>query len=205
MGAIAESYDHLHSLEDNCRKGHSSSYGRNPYASRDLTQGEVRMKRWPVWALLFFAADQVSKFLAFWLLENGDEVSLVGSWVLLTPKRNPYFMWGLGRELPGVRLLVAAGALLAAGILTWLYLKKLRGQFPASILKVFMILAVAGTAGNGADRVFAGAVRDFVRLPWFGTCNLADFYMTGAEVVLALMLLQKWRWRRSGELSRLEG
>ncbi|MCL6615351.1 MAG: signal peptidase II, partial [Firmicutes bacterium] len=52
-------------------------------------------------------------------------------------------------------------------------------------------LIVAGTIGNLLDQLMLGYVRDFLKLRWIGTVNLADIYATVCLVALVVALRRK--------------
>jgi signal peptidase II len=81
---------------------------------------------------------------------------------------------------------IVAGAIIA-GIIARSY----RGiTAPTDILATGLILG--GTLGNLTDRVFRGAIIDYIRVPGIPTFNIADTALTmGASLIIAHFIVQK--------------
>ncbi len=146
---------------------------------------------------LLILLDLWSKDLVYTMLQvDVSRVTVLGDWLGIICRENPAGPFGLLSGLPPevripVLVVMTMGALLIAPILLWTALP--RGVSAATPL----MLITAGAAGNMIDRLWRGAVIDFIdiRIGWWGgsatlfpTFNLADL-MIFAGIALALIMV----------------
>lgn len=85
-------------------------------------------------------------------------------------------------------LLGAISAAVAALIIS------LRKKASESVEAAAMALVLGGTLSNLIDRVFRGAVIDYIAIRGFPTFNIADAALTaGAALIITLFIIQKFR------------
>lgn len=125
-------------------------------ASRSSPTGSV-LARGALVAGMVFVVDQLTKAGA----------TALGNTAVTHPVTNPEFSLGLaGGSLPMMVLVTVAGMVAFGGYVVW---QAWRGRLPAWVPG----LLLGGATSNLVDRLFFGAVRDFVPTPWV-LWNLAD-------------------------------
>jgi len=142
------------------------------------------------------ALDLFSKWLVFASLGSGGVRQLIPGVLHLAPQENPGVAFSLFRDHPG---LIFCLTLAALAFIIWLYARHWRSG-PALMVAALGLLLI-GAAGNLADRVYFGHVRDFIdfvpKLPLVGhwpVFNLADMCITaGVALYLFSELLGKPR------------
>ena len=139
-------------------------------------------------AVVAYAVDLVSKTLAVARLSDGEDVELLGSWLVLHLTRNPGAAFSTGTEFTLLLSAVAVAALVVV-----LYLARRVGT--RAWAWSFGLL-LAGICGNLTDRVlrapgpFRGHVVDFLMVPHWPVFNVADICI---NVAAGLILLQAIR------------
>jgi signal peptidase II len=138
--------------------------------------------------VLVVAADWLSKFWVQDRIRLHDVHTVVDQWLWLNHRRNPGIAFSFFNDLPaGVRIPFLAGAALLGIFVAG---RILLGARDAS-LRVAAGLVIAGALGNLGDRLWNGAVTDFIQLRYFPFIfNVADVAITvGAVVLLARLTL----------------
>jgi len=146
-------------------------------------------------ALTVLIADQVTKFYVLnpLDLEHTEPVSL-GPFIDLVLVWNRGISYGLFQQHAEfgryILILLALGATLGFGIWLWRSVR---------LVPAFAIGLIAGGAvGNGIDRIFRGAVVDFILLHWadwrWYVFNVAD-----AAIVFGVALLLYDSWLGNGQ------
>jgi signal peptidase II len=139
-------------------------------------------------AVAAYAIDLVTKTLAVARLSGGEDVELLGSWLVLHLTRNPGAAFSTGTEFT---LLLSGVAVAALAVV--LYLARRVGT--RGWAWSFGLL-LAGICGNLTDRVlrapgpFRGHVVDFLMVPHWPVFNVADICI---NVAAGLILLQAIR------------
>ena len=129
-------------------------------------------------ALLVFLLDQLIKHIVMTSLRLGESIPVVPSILSLTHMKNPGGPSGILGDRGSIVLLVAS--ILALAALVWV----LR-WFPASFsTRVGSGLVLGGAASNLVDRLFTGAVTDYVDLHSWWVFNLADAAILVGAVAL---------------------
>ena len=139
-------------------------------------------------ALLVWALDQLTKWLAVEHLTGRGRVDLVGDLLGLRLTRNPGAAFSLGTTFTEVFTVLA---IVASAVV--LYLSPRLGNRLWAIGFGFLL---AGVTGNLTDRivrapgVFRGHVVDFLELPHWPIFNVADVSL---DVAVAVIILQGLR------------
>jgi signal peptidase II len=148
-------------------------------------------------ALAVLAADQLAKALVVARLSPGEEIRVLGPFVL-RQVRNTGSAFGLFSSNP-IPVLVAS---LASFLLLTLILYRWRLlRIRPSLLGLG--LTVGGAVGNIVDRIFRGAVVDFIDIGPWPVFNLADVSIVLGVSLLVLVLFgealkpERGRWRRT--------
>jgi signal peptidase II len=135
-----------------------------------------------------YAIDVAAKTFAVEKLAGGEDVELVGGWLVLHLTRNPGAAFSTGTELT---LLLSAIAIAAAAVVAYLA-RRIGTRAWAWALGLLM----AGICGNLTDRIarepgpFRGHVVDFLMVPHWPVFNIADICI---NVAAALIVLQAVR------------
>lgn len=143
-----------------------------------------RSRRWLTFAvaLVWLAADAVSKAVAVANLTPGRPVDALGSALRLDLLRNPGSAFSFATGYTAVLSLVAVAVVVV--------LVRLAGRLRSRAWAVAFGLLLGGALGNLADRVFRspgflrGHVVDFLALPHWPVFNLADSGITVAAVLI---------------------
>jgi signal peptidase II len=137
---------------------------------------------------VFFALDQLTKWLAVERLTGEPDRELLGQFLVLHLTRNAGAAFSTGS---GYTELFASLAIVAVVVVLWLS-RRVRNRLWA----VAFGLLLAGICGNLADRLFRapgplrGHVVDFLMLPNWPVFNVADMCI---NVAAALILVQAFR------------
>jgi signal peptidase II len=139
-------------------------------------------------AVVLYAADQVTKYLAVEHLTGQPDKPLVGDLLQLHLTRNPGAAFSTGTAFTEV---LTCFAIVAVGVV--LFLSRRLGS---TAWAVAMGVLLAGVSGNLTDRMlrepgpFRGHVIDFLMLPSWPIFNIADICI---NVAAGLILLQAFR------------
>lgn len=134
-------------------------------------------------------ADQAVKALVRREVGLGDRSDLVGGALRLVHVENDGVAFG---QLSGNATLIGAVVALALGALLWFFLANL--DTPLVWLPTGMLLG--GALGNVVDRLRAGVVTDYLKLPSWPAFNLADLCITFGVIGL-LVVVERDARRRS--------
>ncbi len=140
------------------------------------------------------AADQLTKSLARSSLGADGDSPILGGVVKLVHVQNTGIAFG---QLSGGGIIVVLLVLAAVTALLWYFLRHL--ETPLIWLAAGLVLG--GAAGNLVDRLQAGSVTDFIKLPYWPAFNLADIAITIGVVSLVVLveLDSRRKTRREGE------
>jgi len=150
-------------------------------------------------ALAIFLADQWTKRLAVGL-KHEPSIPIIPGLLHLTYVENAGIAWGLFADAgPEGRWILALISVIAAlGIVVY----ALRTPLEERVTHVGLALVLGGVLGNLTDRLWRGAVVDFLdlfigRYRW-PTFNIADFVITAGAVLLLVDAVRpspEARWR----------
>ena len=148
---------------------------------------------WPLLlALSIFLADQASKSLAVFWLSKGNSINLIDNFFRLTLVKNKGAAFGI---LPGFRGVVLLASLVAVLVVIFILHRSDSLSFLTSLALSFTL---GGAMGNLCDRLFRGAVIDFLEVPFWPVFNLADTFLV---IGLFLLILSYWKEGKSASHS----
>lgn len=139
-----------------------------------------------VLALLVFCVDQLIKHIVVASMRLGERIIIVPGTLDITHMENPGAAGGILGSTGSLLLILASIISLAA--LMWV----LR-SFPASFSsRVGCGLIFGGAASNLVDRLFVGAVVDYVDFRFWWVFNVADAAMIVGAAALTLSILRAY-------------
>ena len=123
-------------------------------------------------ALVLVALDQATKLLVLKHIELHSRVTVIPGFFDLTHLTNKGAAWGMFHDLPWIPF----GISIAAFVLLIVFLRKLSSGWPERCFALLMV--ASGIVGNCTDRLWHGAVIDFLRFYWHNlewpSFNVAD-------------------------------
>ncbi|MCH3962592.1 MAG: signal peptidase II [Solobacterium sp.] len=147
--------------------------------------------------IVCIAADQISKI---WIASNTalHSVMIIRNFFYITYAENTGMAWSM---LSGHQAFFCLAATVAIGVMLWYMIYK----NPNRLTKISLALMIAGAAGNLADRLLLGYVRDFLHFFIFGydfpIFNIADSCLT---VGVILLILASFLEEKKHEQTRVE-
>ena len=142
-------------------------------------------------AVAVIALDQFTKALARDSISGADSAELLGGLIKIVDVRNSGVAFG---QLSGGGIIVGVVVALALIALLWYFLSHLG----TPLIWLATGLVIGGAVGNIIDRVRAGAVTDFIKLPHWPAFNFADAAITvGVVSLVVLVEIDARRQRRS--------
>lgn len=150
---------------------------------------------WLLLPLVSLGLDAWSKSAILARLQLGEIKPVIPGFFNLTLGFNPGAVFGsFANASSGLR----AGLFLVVGILAVLYFgyEFLKAGTP-TLMRWAYGLILGGALGNGLDRLFRGAVVDFLDFYYgnwhYWTFNIADCCIVCGAILLGLTLLNQWR------------
>ncbi len=146
--------------------------------------------------------DQLTKLLAVRYLKGQENLVLIPGVFELEYLENYGAAFG---SFQGMRIPLIVLTLALLGILVWKYIQIPPGR-RFCLLRVSLIVLTAGACGNLIDRIVRGYVVDFlyftpINFPKF---NVADCYVVGSVIVLAILLLFVYKEEEISFLFRIK-
>lgn len=140
-----------------------------------------------IFMIIMLLADQWTKKLAVTHLKDSDPIVLIKGWLELTYVENRGAAFGILQNQRVFLLSITVLLLIICGVVL-VKLQPVKKNIPYHIL---IVLIIAGGIGNMIDRIALGYVVDFVYFSIidFPVFNVADCYITGAEIFLILFFL----------------
>lgn len=135
--------------------------------------------------LAVLACDQIAKWLVATQLTPGQRVPLVPGVFEITYTLNPGAAFGI---LPERTNLFIGLTLVVMGLI--LYIVRRHGA-PGAYVALALGLALGGAAGNLVDRLYRGAVLDFLDVRVWPVFNLADVAIVLGAVLLVWQLVRE--------------
>ncbi len=111
--------------------------------------------------LLVIFIDQLSKWLVYFFMQEGESVRILGDFFMLTFVYNPKGAFGLGSRAGSLYIFLSIVAIL---IIVY-YFQRSHGV--EKFLRFNLSLILGGAFGNILDRIFHGRVIDFVDVDFF--------------------------------------
>ena len=141
--------------------------------------------------LLLIAADQLTKYLAELRLKDQAAVPLIRGVLEFSYVENRGMAFGLLQDGRWIFLVLTV---LAIAAFVFLYIR-IPAEKRFRPLTVGLVFLTAGAAGNLIDRIRLGYVIDFIyiKLINFPVFNVADCYVTWTGVILAFLLLFRYK------------
>lgn len=165
--------------------------------------------------IVLVGLDQISKYLVLQNLELYEYHPILGNLFGLYYLENEGMAWGMFQNRQIVFLILTV---LVIGAVSWSYVK-LSQDAKFRSLNLCILFLIAGAIGNMIDRIFhgdilfQGAVVDFLYIKCidFPVFNLADMYVTFSIVILACLILFRYKeedfeavFRRKSKNSAME-
>ncbi|MEM6831474.1 MAG: signal peptidase II [Bacteroidota bacterium] len=157
-----------------------------------------RIKRLVILAVLLcnIGCDQITKHIATNHINDGENISVVSSFLTLTKVENSGAFLSLGSSLPAtfkILLLMILPTLVLIGLLVFI-LRNRKIDLKYALPIAFII---GGGMGNLYDRIFFGSVTDFLHLNFqlfqTGIFNMADVSIMIGSLWLLLIQLKTRR------------
>lgn len=145
-----------------------------------VSRAPAHVRRTALTTVAVCALDQLTKWVAFAAVAEGDERGVVFGFSL-GQTRNKGIAFGFFSERPVLVL-----ALMAAALAVLIWFSARHSDRPALWLATGLLLG--GALGNAIDRVTLGYVRDFISFPGWPSFNLADVAISAGVVVLVLAI-----------------
>ena len=125
-----------------------------------------------VFALVLSALDQATKILVLRNIGLHERITVIPGFFDLTHVTNKGAAWGMFHSLPWIPF----GISILAFVMLIVFLRKLSAGWPERCFALLMVLS--GITGNCTDRIWNGAVIDFLRFHWrnleWPSFNVAD-------------------------------
>lgn len=146
-------------------------------------------------AVLIIIADRITKLAILHSLPSYDSVSIVPGWLRIVHAENPGAAFGvLADGSPLVRSVVLIGISGAVLVFVAASLWSRNGAFRSVATRFGLALILGGAIGNLIDRIFRGAVTDFIEVyrgAWtFPAFNVADSAITVGALLLLFDLIK---------------
>ena len=135
-----------------------------------------------VTALVLVILDQVTKTLVLKYIKPEGPITVIPGFFDLTYVTNKGAAWGMFHNYPWVPSAISGVAL----VLMLVFLRKLSAGWPE---RVFALLMVAsGIVGNCTDRIWHGAVIDFLRFHWQDAAEWPSFNVADSAICCGVAL-----------------
>ena len=134
--------------------------------------------------ILVLLLDQITKYF---IVQNNTSIIVIPKLLEITGVYNDGVFFGLLQGINDIALIITL--LIVVILAIYLYLKK----NIVTIQKIGYLLILSGSTGNILDRLFRGAVIDFIYIPIieFPVFNIADISICAGAVVLAVSIFMK--------------
>ena len=133
-------------------------------------------------ALVLVALDQVTKILVLKHIELHDRITVIPGFFDLTHLTNKGAAWGMFHDLPWLPFAIS----IAAFVLLIVFLRKLAAGWPERCFALLMV--ASGIAGNCTDRLWHGAVIDFLRFHWRNVAEWPSFNVADSAICCGVAL-----------------
>lgn len=152
----------------------------------NVAPGSVRERRVilaaALTALALVILDQVTKTLVIQRIRLHERIAVIPGFFDLTHVTNKGAAWGMFHNLPWIPFAIS----IVAFVLLIVFLRKLSCGWPE---RVFALLMVAsGIVGNCTDRLWHGAVIDFLRFHWQEVAEWPSFNVADSAICCGVTL-----------------
>ncbi len=124
--------------------------------------------------LLVILLDQLSKWLVYFFMQEGESISVLGDFIFLTFIYNPKGAFGFGSGAGSLYIFLSIIAIL---VIVYYFQKSHQIE---RFLRFNLSLILGGALGNVIDRVAHGKVIDFVDVDFFDI-NIEPFSLLGIQ------------------------
>lgn len=132
-------------------------------------------------SLLVILLDQGTKWLVVRYMELGEQISLIEGWLYITSHRNRGAAFGILQGQFLFFYLISTAVIILLIIFIQKYARKDR------FLGFILALGLGGAVGNFIDRLFRGAVVDFIDVRIF-SYHYPIFNIADSALVIAVLL-----------------
>lgn len=147
------------------------------------TPAEKKVLLFSSFLLLFFLVlDQATKLLVMGTMRLRESIVLIPGWFNLTYVRNTGAAWSMLAGFPW--LLLGFGA--AAGILVIVFFRRWSEGFPERYAALSLI--ESGIIGNSIDRLWHGAVIDFLHVHYYEVYHYPVFNVADCAICVGVGL-----------------
>jgi signal peptidase II len=145
------------------------------------------MVRYFIISIIVVIFDQASKYWAYTRLRTGTEIDVIDGLFKFSYAENPGIAFGMFSESSGALKvwILAAISLLAIALVVYFALKSPPDKRLAVIA---LMLVLGGIIGNLIDRMWLGAVVDFIEL-YVGEYHWPTFNIADAAICIGAVLL----------------
>ena len=151
-----------------------------------MTSGTSRERRIilsaAVFALALVILDQTTKVLVLRNIGLHDRITVIPGFFDLTHVTNKGAAWGMFQNLPWIPF----GFSIVAFVLLIVFLRKLSAGWPERCFAILMVMS--GIAGNCSDRLWHGAVIDFLRFHWGNVAEWPSFNVADSAICCGVTL-----------------
>ena len=165
----------------------TSGATRRAWSPRALAEGFHGKGGWLLLALAVLVADQWTKWLVETRLAHHASVEVIPGLFNLTHVRNTGVAFGLFASpgADGGSWILAALGILALVLVTLYFVATPRSQ---RLLLAALALVMGGAVGNLLDRIFSGAVTDFLDV-YVGTHHWPSFNLADSAITVGIALM----------------
>ena len=135
-----------------------------------------------VFALVLAVLDQATKILVLRNIGLHERIAVIPGFFDLTHVTNKGAAWGMFHDLPWI----PAGISVLAFILLIVFLRKLSAGWPERCFALLMV--ASGIVGNCTDRLWHGAVIDFLRFHWRNVVEWPSFNVADSAICCGVTL-----------------
>ena len=133
-------------------------------------------------ALALVALDQITKTLVLHRIGLHERITVIPGFFDLTHLTNKGAAWGMFHNLPWIPFAIS----IAAFVLLIVFLRKLAAGWPERCFALLMV--ASGIAGNCTDRLWHGAVIDFLRFHWGDVAEWPSFNVADSAICCGVAL-----------------
>lgn len=146
-----------------------------------------------IWIIIAAAIvlDQVTKQLIVNFLVLGESINIIPGFLNFTYVLNEGASFSILQGQRWIFIVITLIVLILAIFALVRYVPK-----EMRLFRAFMALFIGGMLGNFIDRLYLGAVIDFIDLGWFPIFNISDSCICVSVVAICIMLL----WGKPGSL-----
>ena len=177
--------------------------GTDVHGTTEQNRNRRKVLMFSVIAVFVIVADQITKHLIDSAMRLGERIEIIPNFLDIRYVSNTGAAFGIMAKLPdGARLPFLIGVSIVAMLLILYLYVKAEGDRIA--YRISLALVFSGAVGNLIDRIWLGAVRDFVdahvyNLHW-PVFNVADSAITVGIIILAYeLLIREPRLEREAE------